>query len=103
VPAGHRLVIQHVGSSSVIFQSTPQQNVQVTVTVSDGGVTSFFVPFSQQSVAFDQIVQLYVDAGDSALVTVAADNETDFPLEGILTLTGYLLDCKAAPCAAIAK
>jgi hypothetical protein len=34
---------------------------------------------------------------------VAADNEADPAFEGILTLTGYLLDCKAAPCAAIAQ
>jgi len=34
---------------------------------------------------------------------VAAHNDSDPTLEGSLMLTGYLLDCTAAPCAKTAQ
>jgi hypothetical protein len=107
VPAGHRLVIQHVSGFNLSFQLTPSQHVRVRLFFADGGTavgTSFFVPFSEQSVAFDQSVQLYAQAGDAPLVTVEADNAKDPTFDGgLVVLTGYLVDCNAAPCAAIAQ
>jgi hypothetical protein len=48
--------------------------------------------------AFDQPVLFYVDAGTTPTGLVQANN-----LQGLeLTLTGYMLDCTVAPCAAIA-
>jgi hypothetical protein len=67
--------------------------------------TSLFPPINLQGRAvFDQLVQLYADAGDSPIVTIEADNATVNTIDGgSLTLTGYLLDCTATPCAPIAK
>jgi hypothetical protein len=107
VPAGHRLVIQHISSRNVFFKTTIQEHVFVLVSAGatvDDSIT-FFAPFSLALVAFDQAVQLYVDAGGSPSVTVVADNGKTLPNDfgSQLTLTGYLLDCTAAPCAPIAQ
>jgi hypothetical protein len=103
MPAGHRLVIQHISSLNLTFKFTPQHHVQVRA-FGGGGASSFFAPFSLPSTAFDQPVLLYFDAGDNPSVTVEADNTTVPTREGgFLVLTGYLLDCNAAPCAAIAQ
>jgi hypothetical protein len=96
VPAGHRLVIQHV-SAIVIFPSVVSE-VTVAVT-SPEGFSSFLPPIFANSIRFDQPVQLYVDAGNSPKVVVSANSAVN---TGSATLTGYLLDCTAAPCAAIA-
>jgi hypothetical protein len=100
VPAGHRLVIQHV-SGDMNLEFTPNQ-VEVLV-VATGGASSFFAPFSNTFVKFDQPVQLYVEAGDAPIVGVLGNNGVDPTSRGFLTLTGYLLDCAATPCAKIAK
>jgi hypothetical protein len=99
VPAGHRLVIQHV-SGLVDFQS----NVSF-VFISAGspkgqGFSAFLAPVFTNATQFDQLVQLYVDAGDGPKVNLNADQSVS---TGILTLTGYLLDCTVAPCAKIAQ
>jgi hypothetical protein len=97
VPAGHRLVIQHV-SAIVIFPSVVSE---VTAAVfSPEGFSSFLPPLFLNSTRFDQLVQLYVDAGHGPKVTVSADAPVN---NGSVTLTGYLLDCTAAPCAKIAQ
>ena len=97
VPAGHRLVIQHV-SAIVIFPSDVS-DVTVAVT-SPEGFSTFLPPIFANSTRFDQPVQLYVDAGNSPKVVVGANSAVNI---GSATLTGYLLDCTAAPCAKIAQ
>ena len=101
VPAGHRLVIQHV-SGDVNLQSIPNNQVEALVEAT-GGASSFFVPFSKTLARFDQPIQLYVDAGEAPIVVVLADLGITPTDHGFVTLTGYLLDCAAAPCAKIAK
>ena len=97
VPAGHRLVIQQV-SAIVIF---PVDVSYVTVAVtSPEGFSTFLPPIFANSTRFDQPVQLYVDAGNSPKVVVGANSAVNI---GSATLTGYLLDCTAAPCAKIAQ
>jgi hypothetical protein len=96
VPTGHRLVIQHV-SGLVDFQSAVSE-VNAVVN-SPEGFSAFQPPFTKNITQFDQLVQLYVDAGNTPEVTVAADVPVNF---AAVTLTGYLLDCTAAPCARIA-
>ena len=98
VPAGHRLVIQHV-SGSVSFNSVISE-VSVAAGGSREGFSGFLPPFTRNFTSFDQLVQLYVDAGDGPKVTVDADSPVR---DGFMTLTGYLLDCTAAPCAKIAQ
>jgi hypothetical protein len=108
VPAGHRVVIQHV-SGIVSFSGA---NAATWVQLNNGSgapVSTFFTPqvptvsFS----AFDQTVQAYFDPaafGGLIEVEVSLLGGT-FPgggqVEGV-TLSGYELDCNVAPCALIA-
>jgi len=101
VPAGHRLVIQHV-SAELRFQSFVSSQVQVVVSAGGQAASNFLAPFSQTLAGFDQLVQLYVDAGETPAVQIVADLGLTQVSSGFLTLTGYLLDCTAAPCATIA-
>lgn len=102
VPAGHRLVIQHV-SAEVNFQSDVNGLVQVLVAVAGNseGSSNFLAPFSLNLTLFDQLVQLYADGGATPNVQFVADG--GLPVSsGSVTLMGYLLDCTAAQCATIA-
>jgi hypothetical protein len=65
-------------------------------------LSSFFAPTFGSITAFDQPVLFYHDAGQQpfALVSGPLLNNN---LPATLTITGYLLDCSAAPCAAIAQ
>ena len=105
VPEGHRLVIQHV--SARLRMPADPTFVEVAVQQSSffapfAGVTSGFQFFDS---AFDQPVLLYVDAGVApfALAGLGSSNFTNTGVGSqIMTLTGYLLDCTASPCAQIA-
>jgi len=101
VPAGHRLVIQHVGAN-LDFQSWVNNQVEVYVNAG-AGFSSFLPQFSTSLVRFDQPVQLYVNAGAAPQVIVLADSGFTRVSFGEITLIGYLLDCTAAPCAQIAQ
>jgi len=101
VSAGHRLVIQHV-SAELLFQSFVSSHVQVLVSGGGEAASNFLAPFSQSLSGFDQLIQLYADAGEAPVVQVVADAGVTQVSSGFLTLTGYLLDCTAAPCATIA-
>jgi hypothetical protein len=100
VPAGHRLVIQHV-SAEVNFNQNVHDLVQVLVAGGQGS-SNFLAPFSLSVTFFDQLVQQYVDAGRTPNVQFVADFGLTLISGGSVTLTGYLLDCTAAPCATIA-
>jgi hypothetical protein len=100
VPAGHRLVIQHV-SAEVNFNQKVNDLVQVLVAGGQGS-SNFLAPFSLGVSFFDQLVQLYVDAGKTPNVQFVADFGLTQVSGGSVTLTGYLVDCTAAPCATIA-
>jgi len=101
VPAGHRLVIQHI-SGEVFFQSIVSE-VFVSAGSPEGGSNFLPLPsFTRNLTLFDQLVQLYVDAGHRPQVVVEANANIPV-LNGFLTLTGYLLDCTVAPCATIAQ
>ena len=103
VPAGHRLVVQHV-SAHVNFQSVLSSSSLLDIFLSAGPGGSSFIPlFLSNSVQFDQPVQLYADAGDLPELSVSVDAGQNRVANGFATLTGYLLDCTAAPCAKIAR
>ena len=104
---GHRVVIQHMsGVMNVSGASTG--SVDVDLLNGRGlSLTTFFptVNFGVLA-ALDQPVLAYYDPGDSIAVEVFVVSGT-FPnppgsLTEIMTLTGYELDCTAAPCAPIA-
>ena len=104
VPPGHRLVIQHV-SGYLSFSTPPNAVVVYFVSPAMGGrisFYSFFAPFVGGLSVFDQAVLRYVDAGDAPSLNIVADGALfGGGGEGVI-LTGYLLDCTAAPCAPIA-
>jgi hypothetical protein len=102
VPAGHRLVIQHV-SAHVNLQSAVTNQAEVLVSASDGGSSNFLSQFSGKLVDFDQPLQLYVDAGDAPEVVILVDAGLTLVSNAFGTLSGYLLDCTVAPYAKIAK
>jgi hypothetical protein len=57
----------------------------------------------EQRATADNSVLLYFDAGDHPSVLVAAISAgATGATEASVTLTGYILDCSIAPCAAIA-
>jgi hypothetical protein len=102
VPAGHRLVIQHI-SGNLHFNAIPTSPAAEAIVLVTGGGSAFAPTFARNLANFDQLVQLYVDGGDAAQVTVNPVSANTQALSGFLTLTGYLLDCTATPCAKIAQ
>jgi hypothetical protein len=109
VPTGHRLVIQHF-SGTIAFSTAP--SILVAYLVKHPGSSPFKVRLSSSTPplltlsGWDQSVLAYFDAGDQPLFEVITDV---LPIASQLTevvfavtLTGYLLDCTIAPCAATA-
>jgi hypothetical protein len=102
-PAGHRIVIQHI-SGTVSFNGTPI-SIPVNLNNGSGLLASFLAPFANFS-SFSQPVQAYFDPANIIEVQIfliegTYPNPPDSFTE-VITLTGYELDCTAAPCAAIA-
>ena len=104
VPDGHRLVIQHVSVNSQI--STASAVVQVVVAGGNGANSFFLVtPQGNSTLGFvdaDQPVLEYVDSRQMPLVAIKLNLAT-FNGQPGATITGYMLDCTIAPCAAIAQ
>lgn len=104
VPAGHRLVILHV---SAFIQPQPNSTpMRVGVGAFPNISSAFLVTvqdtLSGNEIQFDQPVLVYVDAGQTPLVAFRTNIDTGFPGSSqVATLTGYLLDCSAAPCSVI--
>jgi hypothetical protein len=100
VPANHRLVVGNI-SGQINFFAAPFFS---TVSASPGGVprSQFFPPLNPalNFTIFDQPVNFYVDQNQSVTVTVAANTDI---MDTNISVTGYLLDCNAAPCAAVAS
>ena len=107
VPANHRLVVQHLAVRLVFNQAPGQVSLDYTGTGFGGGLTSAPAAFNNLSAglvildAFELPVQFYVDQSQSFQVSMLAANLGGF-LGGSVTATGYMLDCTAAPCSAIA-
>jgi len=104
-PSGHRIVVQHI-AGTVGYSSIPST---IWVFVSTGAQGSFItgflapIPSSLLGTYFDQPVLFYVDSSSSFFVEVGVIGQNESvsgPNE--VTLTGYELDCNAAPCAPIA-
>jgi hypothetical protein len=100
VPSGHRLVIQHFSGSESFSQPTDFVEARL-LTPSSAVLSVFLIPSNIESISdFDQAVLVYYDAGEQPFAQSNAIgvliNQASF------TLTGYMLDCTIAPCAAIA-
>jgi len=109
VPSGHRLVLQHVSINlsignalattqavGVVYNNivVPEMLVSMfplAVQLLEGGIAQAFV---------DQPILGYVDAGSAPIVGEGV--ESGIVGNMVAVLTGYMLDCTVAPCAAIA-
>ena len=106
VPAGHRLVVQHV--SGIVSFPTAPNSVWVQLNNGSGApVSTFFAPLAPSTFfsAFDQPVQAYIDSAlHGGIIEVQIDliGGTFTSSGPLVTLSGYLLDCNASPCAPIA-
>jgi len=103
VPAGHRLVIQHVSSGELVFSGTPT-GIQISVSGHGFAQSGFLAPFAGQLSLFDQSVLYYFDSGEKPSVFVGPIGTTFLaPFAQQLMLSGYLIDCTVNKCAAIAQ
>lgn len=103
VPNGHRLVIQHV-TGGVPLAGTQLLYAAGSVFSDSSWQSRFILPITGDTVAwFDQAVTGYVDAISRLFVAVHGHGLNVSVAPGSpITVSGYLLDCAAAPCAAIA-
>jgi len=100
VPAGHRVVVQHV-AGQVQFNAVPN-SILVDITCCGSLVSEFIAaPIYPGPSGFDQPVLFYVDSSNSAIVEILLTGAV-FAGNSFVTLTGYELDCTAAACAPIA-
>jgi hypothetical protein len=99
VPANHRLVIEHISGMAVFTTAPSFSAVFLNKNLSGPVMTQFYSPLTVGSGAlFDQPVRVYLDQGQSYTVSLLADTA---PSSGQFQVSGYLLDCNAAPCVAI--
>ena len=99
VPSQHRLVVQHF-SGLANFSAAPSL-VNASLNEQSGFFLSIILAPVIGSVSrFDQPVLVYYDAGQQPFAEFQAVGAT--VTAATITLTGYMLDCTVAPCAAIA-
>jgi hypothetical protein len=106
VPTSHRLVIQHISILAFGSATTPAALVEWGPTPLDARTSVSYFPTTAipgippgAVQAVDQAVLGYFDAGQQPGAVVAGG---PFISMGA-SVTGYMLDCTIAPCAAIAK
>jgi len=105
VPANHRLVVLHLAADFAFGSAPGQVNLEYGGPGFSGGLSAAPAAlknafFSQFLVQFELPVQFYVDAGQSFLVKTQASS--GLGVLGTVTATGYMVDCSAALCSAIA-
>jgi hypothetical protein len=102
VPAGHRLVVQHASG-----QFTTTNTLAGLITVGPGTsaslipISNFFTSTFGTFNAFDQPVLFYVEPGFMPVLFAFGPTWNQGANQSA-TLSGYMLDCTAAPCPAIA-
>lgn len=105
VPAGHRLVVQHI-AGLYEFSAVPNPFAIYVLDFGFHGITAFSPAITSATapviVTFDQPVQFYIDASQTYIVEVLATGATVVGIPEI-SVMGYMLDCAAAPCAAISQ
>ena len=101
VPANHRLVVQRVTGYYTMSAGSAPASLGLR-SAGGGFVTNFLTPIdaSHNLNLFDIAVLLYFDAGQQP-ETIAEVTGT-YNGSANSTLMGYMIDCSAAPCSAIA-
>jgi hypothetical protein len=109
VPQGMRLVVQHIAGALTFDSAIPAGQPAGACVFAQGGnhaLSCFnYGVVGSISAEFDQLVQLYIDQGQTVLVNAGAGGISTFLANGgqTVTITGYLVNCTAAPCAPIAN
>jgi hypothetical protein len=101
IPANHRLVVQHVSGNLTVTGANAMIVDLLCTNCPAFTYSSFFSPTAGGISAFDAPVLAYFDVGVQPNVFVAGNTFTGTNA-GTITLSGYMIDCSAAPCAAIA-
>jgi hypothetical protein len=107
VPAGKRLVVTHV--SGQLIENLPS-GTYIELTVSNQfrlgdvhlPVTYMGNGFGHNIFVFDQQELIFCDAGQALQMRLELGQIPDEGSSVTYTVSGYLLDCTAGPCAAIA-
>ena len=108
VPAGHRLVVEHV-TGAVSFQQNVSSQIDISVRNQSGAdLAIFFAPPPPPSnffTQFDQPVLVYIDGPQSFFVEAGLLQVGSFSQSGgqEMILTGHLVDCSVNSCASIAQ
>jgi hypothetical protein len=98
VPVGHRLVIQHV--SFVLVSDFTLSYALAQLNLSNA-LSSFIAGGFEFTIAIDHPVLGYVDGGNLPSLAIFAHG-VDTTATTTASIMGYLLDCTATPCNAIA-
>jgi hypothetical protein len=112
VPAGKRLVVQAVSGAFNSYSTAPT-NGQVQVSTISPSAEYFAVPSISTVRIFSLILNepayfsafqahetVYVDGGAPVNISVELSGSSSISFQSI-TVTGYVIDCTAAPCAPI--
>jgi hypothetical protein len=102
VPAGKRLVVQHVSAFGAL--TSPGNTVEVVVSTETAVLSTFAPPVfgtTNQGFAFDQPVLGFADAGETVTVFISTNGSFNQAASDFV-VTGYLIDCTVNPCAPIA-
>jgi hypothetical protein len=108
VPPNHRLVVQRIGgfhsllSGNTATTSITLTNKATSLTLSTQFTPSVATPSTGNVSQFDLPTLAYFDAGQQPATIAFAGDASVFSGTQISILTGYLIDCSASPCSAIA-
>jgi hypothetical protein len=101
VPPNHRLVVQRIMGSYGL--SVNRATTTIALSTSSFSLrTNSFTPSAAFTNQFDIPVQAYFEAGEFPTTIAYAQGASVFSNSAVSQLTGYLIDCSAAACAAIA-
>jgi hypothetical protein len=103
VPANHRLVVTHIAGFYRLTGTPAWTSLSLYSGTTNNLVTNFFTPSANATVKFDTPVNAYIDAGQTPITVAEVETAPFFTGFAFSALSGYMIDCSAAPCAAIAQ
>jgi len=103
VPQGRRVVIQRISGLNS-FNAPPSQVLVFANNGTGQALATFLAPTANSTSAFDHQTELYYDPNQIIEIQISPFPATFLGLNAAqsVTVTGYELNCAAAPCSAIA-
>jgi len=104
VPGGHRLVIERVSAALDLSGQEPGTIfVSMFPQIGGAGTPNSYAAFVAPPTEFFDVPTLaYVDSQESIVIRIILSGGAPLGISNHVIVRGYLLDCTAAPCAAIA-